>query len=248
MKRTQKEVSDLFNEVAEHAKNLLAAGIKEGPGDPMWEVIKKGRTEFGHSALTMPLWFRSEEEITAFLTHNTPPSNGGGEFRVMFFDRPNLAEFLDSMVEGELPDSSKEHVLGMLDDVLEYADFSLAVPLLLNVALPWESDEGKTCPQMWLPDAVIWLDSEEDAIPTPGVDHEFVRGYFRSYGKPRLMVLDSRHPFCAGENVNAWVDVCRELGIQTILSAEAEDGFPLNAANKERVIPFGFGKRARGFG
>lgn len=208
------------NQVASKFFDLMKKAIYEGPSNSFWETLKAGRQEFGHCVFFAQLRFDNDEEVKAFIEKGTTPMGWEGQLIHAFVNHANVDEFAEQ-ISGDL---SRPQIVELTKEMLCGYDQRWYVPTSAVVAIGPPDDEGFAPVSVLDPRAIPWWDTEAETIPYPGVTKDEVRQYLGQEPGPRLVILDTRNPMQAGENLNVWLDVCRELELSVVIDSETPEG------------------------
>ena len=240
-------ITSLTDSIGQRNGDQLHQWIKEGPGNSFWEKVKEGRAEFGHCVYICFLPFDEKEEIEAFLESGEMPKSLNGRIAGAFVDTTCVAD-LQKHIGGSF---DQEQLTKAIGDLIEGTKPEWELPIMTLVIYNGMKLEDGTCISGFTSGVVDWWDTEAETVPYPGITKDKVKEMLHDMPHPRLQVLSTRCPLHAGENMNAWLDACRELGISVMVDAETTEGVKhLTDENRANTltIPIGTKGGGKGFG
>lgn len=238
---TQEQAEVMAAEVAKYIERMVDDAIRQGPGHPMWELIKQARTTFGEKGVFCPIvlfesadaWGRFQEkgELPNFQEHNA--------FGATYIDAATADEHLDLMGIDGNRDAIKTHIANMI----EWAEQPWEMPILVAVTFAYDQDDIPTIPTVFEGACLDWWDSEANTVPYPGITHGKVRSLLEEkFPNARLVMLNTRNPIQAGPNLDIWLDVCDEMQRMPMVDAESADALQhLSEKNRSKVLAIPFG-------
>jgi hypothetical protein len=213
----------------------IQEGIQAGPGNNWWDLIKQGRQRFGHTVMFPVLAFDTEEEVYAFLETGELPEGMNDEVKCGFFDSSHVGEYAASLGLNINVKQLEKLIESMQPPNNEYGDW--LQPIFVSITgNQIKSSDGKAL-YGGIGQVAEWWDTEAEVIPVPGVTKEAIRTML-TQEPTSLVVLNTRCPLQAGDNMNLWLDVCTELNLRVIVDAETTDGLrTLSPRNRAGMLP-----------
>ena len=212
-----------FSKVSEQIRDTFIGKIEEdmqaeGKENFWWNKFKWCRTEYFPCVVSPILRFNGKEEIDHFLKFKELPSSME-KIGIGALDNTCVDEFRKMLGYPTVPS-------GTIEDIVKHQlespyDPTFDQPVLLTVALFTEdSEEGHVG---FMPTAVRWWDTFEDAKPAPWVNYEWVEHHieqecpFAKYVSNNIYTLSCRDPLAAKENINVWLDVFKDKNFKAYI-------------------------------
>ena len=232
-------IGRLTDSIGQRNGDQLQEWIKQGPGNNFWEQVKAGRAEFGHCVYICFLPFAEKEEIEAFLGSGEMPKSLNGQMAGAFVDATCVDE-LQKHIGGNF---DQEQLTEAIGDLIEDTKPEFELPIMtLAVYKGMKLEDGSSL-SAFKADVLEWWDTEAETVPYPGITKDKVKEMLQSRPRPLVQLLSTRCPLYAGENMNAWLDACRELGISVMIDAETTEGVKhLTDENRADTLTIPFGQ------